>query len=447
METAVRYLFVNLLPLPAIVICLTVLLANWSPVRPLAIWAGVSLGTWLFTIYILHQFRRDNNRQQRLLGWTIKICACLLVSVSALTSMAWLFWVEGAALNNLLLYVFIAAGLAAAAGQTAPSVPLFVANTAPYCAAFLKLTLTHAAFPTNLMLSALACGYFVLIGLQAKETWQLSHEMLGLREDKKDLIDRLKEALVLATGERARAQEANKAKSEFLANMSHELRTPLNAILGFSEMLESEFFAGRRREYAKLIQQSGRHLLTLINDILDLAKIEAGRFSLKEEPIDVAALVEACAQLMVVKAIEGEIVLKSELAPLEIVADDRAMRQMLLNLLSNALKFTAAGGTVTIFARKDKDGRCAFGVTDTGVGISPEDQARVFENFGQGRHDAVTAEKGTGLGLPIVKGLAAAHGGEVVLQSTRGKGTTVTVYLPAERVRGASARADRASAA
>jgi len=189
-------------------------------------------------------------------------------------------------------------------------------------------------------------------------------------------------------------------------------------------------------EYAELIHRSAHHFLTLINDILDLAKIEAGSFTLRETEVDLASLIEDALALLEPKAEQGGCLLKSEVTPglRHLRADERALKQIFLNLLSNALKFTPAGGTVTAFAAETADGGVDFGVRDTGVGIAQEDQTRVFENFGQGRHDVVTADKGTGLGLPIVKGLAEAHGGEVRLASQPGHGTTVTVSLPSSRM-------------
>jgi two-component system cell cycle sensor histidine kinase PleC len=221
--------------------------------------------------------------------------------------------------------------------------------------------------------------------------------------------------------------------------MSHELRTPLNAVLGFSEMIFSGAFGanvGKHVEYAKIIHTSGHHLLELINDVLDLAKIEAGGLKLRETDFDFGVVVADCIQLMSVKAAESELDLQSEIAPNlpQIHGDERAIKQVLINLLSNAVKFTPFGGRVSVFAHLLADGSLAFGVTDTGLGIAEEDHTRVFQNFGQGRHDVVTADKGTGLGLPIVKGLVEAHGGRISLTSEVGEGTTVTIVLPATRL-------------
>ncbi|HEX4860640.1 MAG TPA: HAMP domain-containing sensor histidine kinase, partial [Rhizomicrobium sp.] len=219
------------------------------------------------------------------------------------------------------------------------------------------------------------------------------------------------------------AVDANRIKTQFLANMSHDLRTPLNAILGFSELLALDGFAARRVEYAGLIHSSGTHLLDLINDLLDLSRIEAGKLQLHCEPVDMESLAAECAAAVEPRALASNLRLVSEVEPRlpPVIADRRALKQILLNLLANAIKFSRSGGCVELFARLTPDGKLAFGVRDDGVGIAAEDHARVFERFGQVRHDIASAEEGTGLGLPIVKGLAEAHGGSVGLESQAGK--------------------------
>jgi two-component system cell cycle sensor histidine kinase PleC len=221
--------------------------------------------------------------------------------------------------------------------------------------------------------------------------------------------------------------------------MSHELRTPLNAIIGFSEIIKSRILGddlNRNIEYAGLIHLSGVHLLTLINDVLDLAKIESGSLVLDETEVGLEAVIAEAVALMRHRAEQGECLLASTIEPglPPLRADGRALKQVMLNLLSNAVKFTLPGGTVTVFAHQAADGRIAFGVCDNGVGISPEDQPKVFEKFSQGRHTHVPKEGGTGLGLSIVQGLVHAHGGEITLESALRVGTTVTVTLPASRL-------------
>jgi signal transduction histidine kinase len=258
------------------------------------------------------------------------------------------------------------------------------------------------------------------------------------------VLRRIDEELINA---RQEAEAGNAAKSRLLANASHELRTPLNAILGFSEVIHREMLGPlgkeRYRQYAKDINDSGLHLLGIVNDLLDLSKIEAGRRELKEEIVDVADLFQTTSRFLAEWAetagLTVAISVPQGMQPVR--GDRRALIQVLLNLLSNAVKFTPAGGSVTSFARSEGDRGIVFGVKDTGAGIAKEDQALVFEKFGQGRHDVVTADRGTGLGLPIVKGLVEAHGGSIVLESEFGVGTTVTARFPTTRARPAELRA------
>jgi signal transduction histidine kinase len=231
---------------------------------------------------------------------------------------------------------------------------------------------------------------------------------------------------------RFRAEAASRAKSEFLANMSHDLRTPLNAIIGFSELLTTKAVKEKQEEYAGLIHASGVHLLQLVNDILDLSRIEARRLELKISPVDLAQLIQDCATSVapLVEQKHIRLVLDVDTRIASIQADERAMRQILTNLFSNAIKFTDSGKAIGAFSRIEADGGLCFGVKDEGVGIPPDVVSHVFERFGQGRHDHSSRTKGTGLGLAIVKGLVDAHGGTVKLESELGKGTIVSIYLP-----------------
>lgn len=239
--------------------------------------------------------------------------------------------------------------------------------------------------------------------------------------------------------ELAEVGAANRAMSEFLANMSHELRAPLNAIIGFSEVMDQQMFGPlgheRYRGYARDIHTSGHHLLELINDILDLSKVEAGRLELHAGPVDLAPLVETCHRLVAEQAERARVRLKveSHQAPARLVADARKVKQILLNLLTNAIKFTPEGGAVTLTITPAADGGVVLTVADTGVGIAAEDLPRVLTPFGQAAHDVNRVQEGTGLGLPLAKRLAELHGGRLDLASTVGVGTTVTVVLPDAR--------------
>ncbi|MEI9994134.1 MAG: ATP-binding protein [Rhizomicrobium sp.] len=230
------------------------------------------------------------------------------------------------------------------------------------------------------------------------------------------------------------AEKASHAKSSFLANMSHELRTPLNAVLGFSEIIAREMYgpAGnvRYRDYAALINGAGTHLLDLINDILDMSKIEAGKLELHRERLNTTLVVRECTELMAERAAAGDVVLDAESAalPVFVSADRRAVKQILLNLLSNAIKFTPAGGTVSVRV-SDQGAMCHIAVCDTGVGIAADEIDRLGNPFVQLSNNSGN-HPGTGLGLALVKGLAEMHGGGIRIESQLGQGTTVTVRLP-----------------
>ncbi len=250
------------------------------------------------------------------------------------------------------------------------------------------------------------------------------------------------------------ADSANRAKSEFLANMSHELRTPLNAIMGFSEITKDRLFGDRSDkyfDYARDIFNSGALLLSLIDDILDLAKIEAERMELHEEVVDLATLLASSVLLLRQKADAAALRLETRIADRlpPIRADQRRLKQIILNLLSNAIKFTPAGGTISISAGvRDSDGMLEIVVRDTGIGIAPDHLAMVLEPFSQVQNTFTRRHDGTGLGLPLVKALAELHGGSCTLTSRLGEGTQVVIVLPRERLIAVAARLpDRAGAA
>lgn len=235
---------------------------------------------------------------------------------------------------------------------------------------------------------------------------------------------------------RVEPERASAAKSRFIATMSHELRTPLNAMIGFSEMLGNESLevnTARRLEYARLINESGRHLLSVVNGILDVSKMETGNFEITREPFALASVIENCTDLLALKARDAGVELKmrvSQELP-EVAADRRAFNQILINLISNAIKFTPRGGSVTVSALCDGPD-LAVAVEDTGVGIGESDLPRLGEAFFQADASYDRRQDGTGLGLSIVKGLVGLHGGNVDIRSRLGEGTRVTVRLPIE---------------
>ena len=234
---------------------------------------------------------------------------------------------------------------------------------------------------------------------------------------------------------RDQAEQANRAKSRFLANMSHELRTPLNAIIGFSEVMKHEMFgpvgSAKYLDYTRLIHESGSHLLELINGILDMSKIEAGKFELSEEIFDLDEVAQAAVRFVKMQSDRSGVLLRCEIAPSARMAfaDKRAIKQILINLLTNGVKFTPRGGDVRLEAAV-QDGGLELTVVDTGIGIAPQDLQRLGQPFEQVDGEHVRSKEGTGLGLALVKALASMHGGGLIIESMLGEGTRVTVRLP-----------------
>ncbi len=259
-------------------------------------------------------------------------------------------------------------------------------------------------------------------------TEELAKERVKLRK--------LNRELVLA---RRRAEEANTAKSVFLANMSHELRTPLNAVLGFSEIIRDKLFGNdlaRYSEYAADIHRSGAHLLNIVNDVLDVTRIEAGKFELREERVKLAAVVEGSLLAVEPQAAKGGITLRRTMpeAAAIIHGDETKLNQIVINLLSNAIKFTPAGGVVDLSVRADRDGSLIVAVRDTGIGMASHEIRDAVQLFRQVDSSLSRRYEGTGLGLPLAIQLTELHGGTLTVESEPGSGTLVTVHLPSERV-------------
>ncbi len=311
---------------------------------------------------------------------------------------------------------------------------------------------TLAAVMAGVMALFLLCvGGLTTFGLRSIRREEQAKRHLAESRDQLELhageLEQIACALVAAKAEAERnrdeAERANRHKSEFLARMSHELRTPLNAIIGFSETIRDQILGRDRqdtyREYAGHIYDAGQLLLSLINDVLDIAKIEAGRMQLRLETVDPAATATASLELMRSMAAGRDIALALDVAPAigTVVADPRALRQILVNLISNAVKFTLPGGRVTVSVARQSGGvRIAVG--DTGIGMSEAEMEIAMREFGQIDSALTRTQPGTGLGLPLTKRLVELHGGTFRLQSAPGVGTTATVWLPQEQMREAA---------
>ncbi len=274
-------------------------------------------------------------------------------------------------------------------------------------------------------------GTQIILSINAAPLWDAGGNIEAVVASVAD-ITHAKQAEIICRA-RDMAEARSQAKSEFLAHMSHEFRTPLNAILGMSGMLQREIYGSlnpKQKDYVNIIKSSGDHLLDLINDILDLSKVEAGKEQLNFATIEVAEVCRYCLKIVQERAHEKQVQLTSEIdAKADIcIADERRLKQMLLNLLSNAIKFTPRG-KVSLIARKQQQG-IAFAVADTGIGIAPEDLQAVFEPFRQLENGLQQQNRGTGLGLALTRDLARLHGGEVTVESSPGEGSRFTIYLP-----------------
>jgi two-component system cell cycle sensor histidine kinase PleC len=317
----------------------------------------------------------------------------------------------------------------------AAATTMFSAHLASAAGALFSISLAVAVlellngYYTHSPLLMLAAVYVAMMIVQCYAIHTRFEKAWRLEADREQLIKNLRVAHDAAVA-------ASRAKSEFLANMSHELRTPLNAIIGFSDMVRSKAFgdsAEKYSEYGGFIHQSGNRLLELIGDILDLARIEAGRKVLQREPVNLDDLIADELTRRAETAVSHGIELlhpRQHDLPL-LLADIHAVRQVLGNLVSNAIKFTPKGGSVSVAAQLNEQGEVEFTVADTGLGIARDEQAHIFDRFGRGRPEVTTAHRGTGLGLQIVKGLVEMHGGRIELASNIGEGTKVTVIFPA----------------
>jgi len=411
----------------------------WTGVYSAMLWTTVALAIHLLSVMACRRFLAATpgpamQRHYRLLFITLDLTfgVSWVLNINGLVDPS----IHGAgdfSLFAMLLVVAVFAMLAA-------SVPAAVYAATMPVAAVVAFHYLLRGQPQDLVLASLTIGaeaYFVMV---AHRLYLSAVSALEARAQLDSMVGELEEAKAKSDEAARRAEAANLAKSRFLAQMSHELRTPLNAILGFSEVMKSEILGSHAvqtyKEYAADIHESGEHLLNLINEVLDLSRIEAGRYELNEEPVSLARVAEDCHHLLKLRASNRGIHVHELYEPKlpKIWADERAVRQIGLNLLSNAIKFTAQGGEVWVKVGWTASGGQYLSVRDTGAGIPEEEIPVVMSSFGQGTNAIKTAEQGAGLGLPIVKGLVELHGGTFTLRSKLREGTEAIVTFPATRV-------------
>jgi two-component system cell cycle sensor histidine kinase PleC len=412
-----------------------------------SLWTGaVAAGAWTTSVLVIHavmitkcrQFLEQPMDETKTRAWRRRF-----VALDLCYGLAWMFILihpVGVDDSSGTFMLFVMLLVVAVSSMLASSLPMAVfAATFPVTAAISLDFVMEGTLRGYIlaMMAITAQGYFAVLVFRLYSTTLAT---LQARAEKDALIGELEQAKSVSDEARGRAEAANISKSRFLAQMSHELRTPLNAILGFSEVMKSEVFGEHAvpayKEYSGDIHNSGVHLLGLINEILDLSRIEAGRYELNEESISLGGIVEDCHHLLKIRAANRGIniheAFESDLPRLW--ADERAVRQICLNLLSNAIKFTPQGGEVWLKVGWTASGGQYMSVTDTGPGIPEEEIPIVLASFGQGSNSIKSAEQGAGLGLPIAKSLVDLHGGSFVLKSKLRIGTEVVVTFPPERV-------------
>jgi two-component system, cell cycle sensor histidine kinase PleC len=422
--------------------------AAWVPLQSLLIWLGVESATLLVQYGLAAKFLSLEPASVNVGRWRGRFIIAELIQGIVWAQLVGL--VGETAAPDGRTFVLVALLLIAAMNATiTASIPIAVyAGLAPMTTAIIAYLWPTSFTGTSMPLAVLVLGTLLYSAVLARKLYARALDTLSFQSEKDELIAELEQAKVNSDLARRRAEEANLAKSRFLATMSHELRTPLNAILGFSEVMKAELFGSHKvisyKEYSNDIHLSGQHLLTLINEILDLSRVEAGRYELRAEPVALNNVMEDCRHLMALRAKKRDIAINESSEPQlpRIWADERAVRQVALNLLSNAIKFTPPGGTVIIKVGWTLSGGQYFSVKDTGPGIPEEEIPIVMSSFGRGSVAQKNADEGSGLGLPIVKGLVELHGGTFTLKSKVREGTEVIVVFPPERVINALPRLD-----
>ncbi|WP_417309210.1 sensor histidine kinase [Devosia sp.] len=429
----------SMLVIPAVVVVLALFAMLWAPAVSALAWAALVIATNAVVIYLAHRFEAQADAPDAR-RWTMTFGLAELLHGFAWASLMQFELMVGPSANlSVAMFAMVLVGTATNAVTTSSLPRGTLGSTLPASIALTVFLLLEGG-ALNFSLAAVLVAGEVFFVYLARKLYLSKLGMAAYQSEKETLITELEEAREMSDEARRHAEQANIAKSQFLATMSHELRTPLNAIIGFSEVLQSELLGPHEvrqyKEYAGDIHRSGQHLLTLINELLDLSRIEAGKYELNEEAISLVDIAEDCRRMLEIRANSKSITLTCAYADdlPKLWGDERATRQVVLNLLSNAIKFTSQSGKVLLKVARSADGGQLISVRDNGPGIPEEEMETVLSSFGQGSLAQKSAEQGAGLGLPIVQKIMELHQGRFDLFSKVRFGTEAIATFPRARV-------------
>ncbi|MGE0240788.1 MAG: sensor histidine kinase [Parvibaculaceae bacterium] len=419
---------------------------QWTPWPQSLAWFTAAAGCQFIQYHLGRQYLKTKPKKAQFHDWLGMLTASEFFIAACWSTPLFLLWDNATDLQHIYIVASLMAIIAVRIIISANFMPIIIAGTGLITLALALRCLGEQSYLYS-GLGTLVIGCQIFFVLVARKLQETARDMFIFKAQKEELFarlvverDRAEAAKAEAERERLRAEEASKAKSQFLATMSHELRTPLNAILGFSEIISREMFGRHEvsayKTYANDIHNSGNYLLSLVNDILDLTRIEAGRRDMREEPLAIADSLEDVRNFVAFKLKEKSQDLTFDIpANLpKVMVDHRSVRQIWINLLSNAAKFSPAGGEITVRASQREAGEIAVSFVDNGPGMPEEEIELAMQAFSRGSLAVKKAVDGAGLGLPIVKGLITMHGGSFELRSKPGHGTEATVVFPFTRV-------------
>ncbi len=427
------------LALPVIALLFALASLMWTPMVAAGGWLACTLAAQAVQLHLCRHYEHAEKSHAKVPEWIGMLAASELLYASCWSLPLFLFWQPGNDLQHIYLIATLMTVVAVRIMIANNFMPVVIAGSGFISFAIAIRCLTEAS-PLYVALGAMAVIVEVFFIQLARRLQETARDMLIFKAQRERLIDQLNSAREQAEASRLKAEEASRAKSRFLATMSHELRTPLNAIMGFSEILSHEMMGPHAvtayKSYSTDIHHSGNYLMHLINDILDLSRIEAGRVELQEKPVSLTAIGEDCARLLGLRVQDKKQTLKMNFEPHspEILGDERSVRQMWLNLLANAIKFTPRGGSIEMVVRRHDNGALSLAVNDTGPGIPKQELAAAMGAFTRGTLATRHAIDGAGLGLPIINGLAKLHGAELQIKTRAGGGTEAIVIFPPKRV-------------